>query len=245
MGWFFDPNYHGGDFVLFDWKHLLFLGAVVLLNLSFLWVRKQPESFRRKFRLVYVIISVTNELSWHVWKAAIGQWTVQEMLPLHMCSIFVVLNAIMMLKKNYAIYEFSYFCAIGGAMQPLLTPDAGQYGLFHFRAVQTLIAHGLILSAPIYMTVVEGFRPTWKSLLRVGIGVNIYMTIITPFNFLIGSNYMFTAHKLSTASLLDLLPEWPWYILFIELIGLVLFTLLYMPFQVKGWLTPKTRTNAS
>jgi hypothetical integral membrane protein (TIGR02206 family) len=241
MGWFLDPNYAGGDFVLFDWKHLTFLAAIVLFNLSFLWVRTKPESFRYKFRIIYASVSILIELTWHAWKLSIGQWTVQEMLPLHMCSIFVILNAIMMVRKNYSIYEFSYFCSIGGAMQPLLTPDAGQYGLPHYRAWQTLIAHALILSAPIYMTVVEGFRPSWNSLKKVVIGVNIYMLIITPFNFLIGSNYMFTAHKLTTASLLDVLPDWPWYIPFLELIGFAVFSILYMPFQVKDWLSPRPR----
>jgi len=52
-------------------------------------------------------------------------------------------------------------------------------------------------------------------------------------NWAIGSNYLFIAHKPTTASLLDLLPPWPIYILVMEALGLTLCMLLYLPF---AWL---------
>ena len=122
-----------------------------------------------------------------------------------------------------------------GALQALLTPDLGLYGFPHFRFFQTYISHGLIISAAIYMTVVEGFRPTWKSLLRVALWINVYMAVVFGINLLIGSNYLFVAHKPPTASLLDLLPAWPWYILWMEAIGLVMCLILYLPFAIKDW----------
>ncbi len=85
------------------------------------------------------------------------------------------------------------------------------------------------------MTVVEGFRPTWKSLLRVALWINVYMAVVFGVNMLIGSNYLFVAHKPPTASLLDLLPPWPWYILWMEAIGLVMCLILYLPFAIKDW----------
>lgn len=54
-------------------------------------------------------------------------------------------------------------------------------------------------------------------------------------NLLIGSNYLFIAHKPPTASLLDLLPEWPWYILWIEVIGVATGLILYLPFAIQDW----------
>jgi hypothetical integral membrane protein (TIGR02206 family) len=85
------------------------------------------------------------------------------------------------------------------------------------------------------MTTVEGFRPTWKSLGRVFIGMNIYMLIIFFINQAIGSNYMYVAHKPETASLLDVMPAWPWYILWLEAIGLLNCLILYIPFMIKDW----------
>jgi len=235
MDQFFAKNYTGSPFILFGWAHLAFIACVLAGNLLLPKLRGKSDIFKRNFRIVYVTISILVELSWHTWKASIGEWTAQEMLPLHVCSVFVVLNAIMMLARNYRIYEISYFLAIGGAMQAMLTPDAGIYGMGHFRAWQTLIAHAMIMTGPIYMTVVEGFRPTWKSLGRVFIFANLYMLVITPFNLLIGSNYMFTIHKPVTASLMDMLHPWPWYLLELELIALVICVVLYLPFAIKDW----------
>ena len=139
----------------------------------------------------------------------------------------------MLLTKSYRIYEFAYFIGIAGAMQAFLTPEAGQYGLWHFRAMQTLIVHGTLIVTPIYLTLKEGFRPTWKSMLRVIVGVNIYMVIVYFINLALGSNYLFIMHKPPSASLLDVLGPWPWYNLATEAIGLVIFLLLYLPWIIK------------
>lgn len=116
-----------------------------------------------------------------------------------------------------------------------MTPDLGIYGFPHFRFFQTFISHGLIITSAIYMTVVEGFRPTWKSLLRVAIGINLYMVVIYFVNDAIGSNYLMINGKPTTASLLDILPPWPIYIIYMEVIGVVNCLLLYLPFMVKDW----------
>ena len=126
-----------------------------------------------------------------------------------------------------------YFMGIAGAIQALATPDLGIYGFPHFRFFQTFISHGLIITSAIYMTVVEGFRPTWKSMLRVAIWMNIYVVIVYFINIAIDSNYLMINYKPDTPSLLDLLPEWPIYILYMELIGVISILLLYLPFVIK------------
>jgi hypothetical integral membrane protein (TIGR02206 family) len=155
------------------------------------------------------------------------------MLPLHLCSVLVWAGALMLVTKNYRIYEFMYFMGIAGAIQALATPDIGIYGFPHFWFFQTFISHGLIVTSAIYMTVVEGFRPTWKSMLRVAVWMNIYVVIIYFINAAIGSNYLMINYKPDTPSLLDLLPEWPIYILYMELLGMISVLLLYLPFVVK------------
>jgi len=80
---------------------------------------------------------------------------------------------------------------------------------------------------------VEGFRPTWKSILRVALVANIYMVIIYFINVALGSNYMMLNGKPATASLLDMFPTWPYYIPFLELIGVATCLLLYAPFIIK------------
>jgi hypothetical integral membrane protein (TIGR02206 family) len=87
------------------------------------------------------------------------------------------------------------------------------------------------------MTVVEGLRPTWKSMLRVFVWMNIYAAIIYFVNGYLGSNYLMINYKPTTPSLLDLLPPWPIYIVYMEVIGVSTMLLLYLPFAVKDWRT--------
>jgi hypothetical integral membrane protein (TIGR02206 family) len=168
----------------------------------------------------------------HAWRLATGIWTARENLPLHLCSLAIWLSALMLLARGARIYELVYLLGIPGALQALLTPDAGPYGFPHFRFFQALLSHGLIVTAAVYMTAAEGFRPLPASLVRVLLIGNLYALVIFFVNRALGSNYLFVNHKLDTASILDVLPDWPWYLLYIELLGAGMILLLYMPFLI-------------
>lgn len=230
---FFAFDYHGAPFQLFGTAHLIALGVVLAINLLIIVNRKQfTPQLQKNFRIALAVILLVDEAAWHAWNYFTGQWTIQTMLPLHLCSILVFASAYMLLTRNYKIYEFAYFLGIGGALQALLTPDAGIYGYPHFRFFQVIISHGSIVTAAIYMTFVEGYRPTLSSLKRVFIWTNIYMVVVFILNQIIGSNYLFIAHKPETASLIDVLGPWPWYILSLEALGAVMCLILYLPFAI-------------
>jgi hypothetical integral membrane protein (TIGR02206 family) len=244
MGEYFARDYHGEPFQLFGPAHLVALSIVLLIVLLVIYFRK---GFSPRLRLItrYTLATILmlNELAWHAWNYFTGQWTIQTMLPLHLCSVLVWLGAYMLVTKSYTIYEFSYFLGIAGALQALLTPDVGIYGFPHFRFFQTMISHGTIILSAIYMTFVEGYRPTWKSVIRVMVWMNVYMVAIGIVNWLIGSNYLFIAHKPETASLIDVLGPWPWYILSLEGIGLVLCLLLYLPYAIRDQRAARLQEN--
>ena len=233
---YFVKDFTGDPFVIFGGPHLVVLVILALANFSiFLFRQRFSPHIRKAFRYGLAVLLLVNELTWHVWNYAVGQWTIQTMLPLHICSVLVFASAIMLLARSYTIYEFAYFLGIGAAIQALMTPDLGIYGFPHYRYFQTFISHGGIITAAVYMTIVEGYRPTWKSLVRVGVWTNVYLLVVTGINLLIDSNYMFTLHKPPTASLFDVLGPWPWYLLAAEGIALVVFLILYLPFAVKDF----------
>ncbi len=234
MGQYFAKDWTGEPFHLFGTGHLIALAVIVLINLSFIWLRKsRSRGLKDGVRFTIVAVLIIAESAWHLWNISIGEWTIQTHLPFHLCSVLVWSSAIMLLTRNYRIYEFAYFLGIAGAAQALLTPEAGIYGFPHFRVFQTLFAHGAIVSGAIFMTVVEGYRPTWSSFKRVVIWINIYAAIVTGVNVLIGSNYLYTLHKPETASLIDVLGPWPLYLVSLELIALLLCLLLYLPWIFK------------
>jgi len=235
MSEFWAWDYTGAPFQLFGPAHIAALLALALIGYGLLQFKNSGETTRRNVRIALGIFLWVNEAAWHFWNAYWGHWNIQTMLPLNACSILIWLAGFMLIFKNYTIYEFAYFMGMGGCFQYLMTPDLGIYGFPHFHYWQAFLSHGILFIVPIYMTVVEGFRPTWKSFWRVVIGSNIYMVIVFFINRWIGSDYLFINGKPATASILDLLPPWPIYILYMEALGLITFFILYSPFIVKDW----------
>jgi hypothetical integral membrane protein (TIGR02206 family) len=229
---FFAVDYAGVPFEFLGAAHIGALLAILALNLLLIRVREAEPATRSRVRWGLAIVLWTSEASWHLWCLATGTWRPQVMIPLHLCSILTWLSGLMLVRKDYRIYEFAYFLGIGGALQYLVTPDLGRYGFPHFRFFQAYLSHGLLVTAPVFMTIAEGFRPTWRSLRRVVIGANIYMVPIFLLNLAIGSNFLMLNSKPGTGSLLDILPAWPYYLPYMELIGLVTCLLLYLPFSV-------------
>ena len=230
---FFTADYAGPAFELFGNTHLAALGTFIVLNLILISFRNASDGTKSVLRWVLALILVVNEVAWHYWNYVHGKWTIQIMLPLHLCSLLVWTGAYMLMTRSYRVYEFMYFMGIAGAIQALATPGIGIYGFPHFVFFQYFLSHGLIITSAIYMTVVEGFRPTLKSILRVVIWMNVYALIIYFINIAIGSNYLMINEKPTPPTLLDLLPEWPIYILYMELIGFLSILLLYFPFAAR------------
>lgn len=235
MWQFWSKDWTGAPFVMFGPPHIIALILVVFANLSLVSLRRARPFARKRFRYGLATVLVVNECLWHLWNVTTGQWSVQTTLPLHICSILVWVCAFMLYTENYRLYEYVYFLGIGAATQALLTPDAGIYGFPHFRFFQTMISHGSIVVAAVYMTVVEGFRPYWMSIVRLAVAGNIYMAFVAVVNWLLGSNYMFIARKPDTPSLIDVLGPWPWYVLSLEAIAAAVFLLLYSPFAIRDW----------
>lgn len=233
MQQYFDYHYDGPAFELFGAGHLLSLAIVVAIASLLIWGWRNPgEEAKRCARLLIVGTMLLIEVSWHGWNILNDAWSYRQHLPLHSCAISVWGSIYVVWTRSYRVYEILFFIGTAGALQTLLTPDAGAYGLPHYRALQTLSAHGMIVIAMTYMTVIEGFRPTWKSLWKTMLIGNVYVIVVTFVNYLIGSNYMYTLRKPDTASLLDAMGPWPWYILTGEVVALLMFCLLYLPFVV-------------
>jgi len=209
------------------------LGILLGINLALIIFRSKTNQVqRRKLRLVLAGILAINEIVYQIWLVLTDQWDYRWNLPLHLCTIFVWLSVWMLVTKSYFIFEMTYFLGIGAAIQPLLTSEVGAYGFPHFYAFQIFISHGGIITAAIFMATMEGFRPTWSSIKRVAIWGNIYLLLATIVNVAIGSNYLYTLHKPHIPTILDHLGPWPWYILAMEAIAVLMCLILYSPYMI-------------
>lgn len=218
--------------MLFGPPHVVSLVLVGVLSIGLFKFGKQIPALKgKRFRFGFVTLMVTNELLWHYWALSTGAYTPQRMLPLHLCTAMVWITVGGLLTRDRRLYPAMYFLGVAGAIQALITPDAGYFGFPHFRFFQTMISHAGVFLAGLYVVAVEGYRPTQRAMWNTFLGLNVYALIVWIINELLASNYMFVSAKPDTLSLLDVLPDWPWYIAVLEGMALVSFLALWWPFR--------------
>lgn len=130
-----------------------------------------------------------------------------------------------------------YFWGIGGAVQAILTPEIGIYTYPHYRYFQFFLGHGAIITACMFMTIIQQYKPTPKSVWKSVIALNIYAAFVAVFNKVTGSNYLFICRKPEVSSIMDYLGPWPLYIISLEFTAVMIFIALYLPFAFKGGTT--------
>ena len=153
-------------------------------------------------------------------------WTTS--LPLALCRINEFLCIFMMLQSSYRAFEIAYFLSIG-SISALLMPDLAA-GFPDPRFVLFFLSHSLSLLAVLYAIVHLGFRPTLQSLRRALLFLAIYTLFIAGANLLLDSNYLFLREKPAGSSILDLFGPWPFYLIALIGLAVILCYLCYLPF---------------
>ncbi|ASA22974.1 TIGR02206 family membrane protein [Paenibacillus donghaensis] len=220
------------DFVMFSASHWIAIGLVGIVCLILYYSRfalRTHSGLRQTVRLLLAAILLCSEAGLHLWYLSQELWRTRSSLPLELCGITLLLSVIMLLTRSRLLYSFLFFAGIGGAFIALLTPNL-VYPFPHFRFLLFFVAHGSIILASLYMTWVEGYRPTWKSLFFTMLGLNMVAALVFAANRLLDSNYMFLAHKPSTYSVLDYFGPYPYYLLVEEAFAFLIFLLMYMIF---------------
>lgn len=234
MGKFFAGEFFGAPFRLFSLSHNL---ALLIILLCILLIYRFKDSLRREkvnkiIRYTLASLIILQELSLSIWRVATEQWVIQTSLPLHLCGLSLILSAVMLVKKDYNLFEVIYFWGLAGATQALMTPDIANYSFPHYRFFQFFLSHALIIISVLFMVFVEKFRPKFKSIWKTLIATNIYLILIAGFNLLTNANYLFICGKPDTPSILDFLGDWPWYVLVMEVFGVISFLICYLPYAI-------------
>jgi len=165
-----------------------------------------------------------------------GTFSIQEELPFQLCRTLALAFPFLIYYQSRKWFGIFYFFAIVGTLQALLTPDLPLSAPHHsYWTYWTL--HCILIGLPIYCIVNFNWKVTIRDFWNAIIVVNVYMVFTGVINFMIGSNYFYTAHKPPGPTLLDVLGPWPWYIFAVEGIGIVLFLLAGLPF----WIGKKKR----
>lgn len=201
------------DFEMFGQQHLvtMFVIAATAVALPLGVKRRRSVILTKRVAIVMCAVLLTCKAVEPFYLVAQGRpWA--DALPLHMCDIGAICAAIMLLNRNYFLYELTYFWGFGGTLQAILTPSVE--GTFpDMRFWFYFLSHGLIIVIAIYATLLFDLRPSLRSIVRVFSAALVLAAVMAPINWILESNYMYLCDKPPVASILDYLGPWPWYLL--------------------------------
>jgi hypothetical integral membrane protein (TIGR02206 family) len=235
----FSKSPPGQPFKLFGKSHLVALSLIVLFNVLLALWKPKKESTRKVVRTTIAATFIANEGLMHLWHYRSGLWSNKTLLPLHLCGIMIYTSCYMLVRPSDDLYQMVYFMGMPGAFQALLTPDPGDYDWPHYRFITTMVSHGLLVSTPIYLTTVEGYRPRSESIPKALRLMNLMGVSMLAYNALTGSNYMFLNRKPDTPSVLDKMGPWPVYLAGMEAMAVIFMWLVYLPIALINWLSKR------
>ncbi len=218
------------DFRLFGPAHWLIIAAIPAAGW---WLGGRAHRWRKWMGAGLMV----NELIWYAYRLSTEGWRFPEAMPLQLCDLALWLTVIAAFVPGKWVGEVAYFAGAGGSAQAVLTPDLWA-PMLSYPTIYFFLAHGGVIAINVAFVAggVTVLRPgcVWRTL---GV-LNGWMLFVGAFNWVYGTNYMYLCRKPASASLLDALGPWPWYILAGEAIAAVVFWLLWLPFQRQRRLAP-------
>lgn len=218
------------EFTLFSTEHFFYIfgyGGLTALILYFPKLFKLDLDKFAKISGYFILVEKTIEL---LYRYLVFKETFLNLLPFNMCNYTLILAALMMIFRSKKIFNVVYFWSIG-AILAIATPDI-RIAFPNYSNISFFLTHFYIYFATFYCLLHFKFSITFYSLKKSFIYINGIMLVLFPLNFLLNTNYMFLKKK-PISSPMDFLGPWPFYIISLEIVMIILFTLMYLPFRKK------------
>jgi hypothetical integral membrane protein (TIGR02206 family) len=220
------------QFVLFGPEHLFILGLTFALPLalsSLVRVANRPPLTQSVAAALAGILLVNRvyAIAIGVWSGRIHHWP--DALPMHLCDWASIAVMIALVWGGQLPYELAYLWGLAGTFQAVLTPDlADQFPSPFF--ITFFVDHCGIIVSVLFLTWGMKRRPRTGSVVRVFLWSQVYLAAAGLVDWSLGTDYGYLRSKPVHSSLLDYFGPWPWYILVLEVLSLVFFTVFYAPF---------------
>lgn len=225
-------------FQAFGPVHLLTLAVLAAIGTTMIVSARRNQRLARLWEMSMAIALLT------VWPGAVaihlrsGTLTAETLLPLHYCDLAAITGAVALLTHRQLCCEIVYFFGLAGTLQGLLTP-ALTYDFPHLRFFHFFLLHGGVVITAIYVVTAMQHQPRPGAVGRMMALTLAYAVLVAGVNKLFGTNFGFLSSPPPTASLIDHLGKWPWYIGWMVILAMVFYALLYLPFLLRSLSRPK------
>ncbi len=227
-------------FDMYTWEHFIPV-LITLLGVYLIYIyRNKLIQSPIKYKLGVTLAGITLglEVLVNMWRIYANAWSVSTSLPLHLCGLAVLTSSYILIRRNQAVFNATFFIMLIGATLALVTPGIqGNWGFPHFRYFQFFAVHGMLVINFAYLLFVYeyhkdfSYRYVWVNALSL----LILAGLLFPINLLLDGNYLFLMAKPGPNTAFDLFGEWPWYLVNIAWAGVpVFFHAFYLPFWVRN-----------
>ncbi len=219
-------------FESFGIQHLVavlffFTCGIILIK----WAKKLPKE-----KQIYIekILSYSLSFSIVLWtflKIIDRGFDIKHDLPFQLCNFTALLLPVFTITRKKIYFEIIFFWILAGTSQAIITPDLAQ-GFPNYNFIKYWYVHSGLIIYVFYVTTVYQIYPTLKSVFKSFIAIQGYFLLMLIVNKMTNANYFYISRKPNSATLLDYLGDWPYYIFTAELIILPYFLLIYFPFYL-------------
>ena len=222
------------QFEAFGTSHYLMLALFVVGIPVLVWHgrRVRDTAAENRSRRVFSVGIVATAVPLQLFQFLPGDWDFDTSLPLQLCDFAWVAAAYGLWTRRAWACALTYYWGLTLTSQALVTPGLAQ-NFPHPRFIGYWAMHLFVVWAAIYLTAGLRVRPSWK-LLGSTIGLTVVWAVsVMSFNFAFDTNYGFLNAKPSTASILDLLGPWPWYVVTEIALVSVIWSLITLPWTTR------------
>jgi hypothetical integral membrane protein (TIGR02206 family) len=179
------------------------------------------------------VILVSAEVGWWIYLIAThaNRAELAYALPFQLCDAAIFVSAFALWLRQQLLVEVTYFWGLAGTIQAVITPDLPQH-FPTFAFIQYYVAHGGVVAAALLLVVGLRQWPRPRAIVWVAALTVAYAAFVGLLDAVTGANYMYLRAKPGSATVLDALGPWPWYIGSAGLVGIALFVILDAPFRV-------------
>tara|TARA_B110000003_G_scaffold122984_1_gene125422 strand:- start:55 stop:750 length:696 start_codon:yes stop_codon:yes gene_type:complete len=218
------------EFLSIEWaKNIIIISCFVgcLLFLGKFLNKSQNVIIAKSLSILLIIINLIHA-SYLIF---FNIWIIPVHLPLHLCSINgLICSFILFIPKNSSLYEFNFYTGVIGGAVAIMTPQLLNYDGSSTQYIIYYLSHGLIILIPLYLYYYLNFELQKLSWLKAWMFLNILGAILIPINRYIQSNYMYVNEPPRVNNPL-IIGEWPLYLIYLNLIILMLFAIAYFLFK--------------
>jgi len=219
-------------FKMFGFSHL-FTISIITGFIVFVLLKLQScnrEKLKKQLNPWLAILILTQITMWRVIFLFQNEFQMSKDLPFHLCGISQILMIIYLIKPNYKLFNILFYWIMSGSTLGVIIPDL-EINFPSPRFFAMFLPHSILVFIILYLLLVQKEEPTKGSVYHAFIALNVYAIFVIPINLITKGNYLYLSEVPAVNfSPIDWLPEWPWYILVLEVFFFCLYRIIYKPF---------------